>query len=303
VPRKKTSRIPKKYARRVTPDTKRFVKRKMERKQKKKLDVRKRRARKMLMHWDTVRASAAKWVAVSVLLMGLAVFSFLLFSPIIQVREIKVTRLSPRLDIEEVQNTLSSLFGRHLFFLSSFEVASLLEESIADIETVSIGKEYSSVLHVRIKLQPLVARLRIIAPDDIDVPVGTGATIDYVTEEGVYVTTTAAKDTQVLPEILIVDWGVRPVPGSMLIIPAFIERMNAAEIAFLRQFGQEVQKRTVYVRAQEFHLRIADRELWFDLKSPLEDQLERYRTFLREIGIEEVKDYVDLRVSDRVIYQ
>jgi len=158
-------------------------------------------------------------------------------------------------------------------------------------------------LHVRIALQPLVARLRIIEPDDIDMPLGTGSTIDYVTEEGVYVTTTAAKDTQVLPEILIVDWGVRPVPGSLLIIPAFIERMNAAEIAFLRQFGQEVERRTVFVRAQEFHLRIGDRDLWFDLKSPLEDQLERYRTFLREVDIAETKDYVDLRVTDRVIYQ
>jgi len=303
VPRKKTSRIPKKFARKVTPDTKRFVKRKMDRKQKRKKDQWKRKVRKMQMYLENIRSSAAKWTAVTILLTGTVVFCFLLFSPIIQLREIKVTRLSPRLDIEEVQNTLSSLFGRHLFFLSSFEVTSLLEQSITDIETVSIGKEYSSVLHVRIALQPLVARLRIIEPDDIDMPLGTGSTIDYVTEEGVYVTTTAAKDTKVLPEILIVDWGVRPVPGSLLIIPAFIERMNAAEIAFLRQFGQEVERRTVFVRAQEFHLRIGDRDLWFDLKSPLEDQLERYRTFLREVDIAETKDYVDLRVTDRVIYQ
>lgn len=275
----------------------------MERKQKRRADQRKRRLRKIQMHWENIQASAMRWMAVTVIVLGIAVFGFLLFSPIIQVREIKVTRLSPRLDIEEVQSTLSSLFGRHLFFLSAFEVEQILNESIADIERVKIGKEYASVLHVEIELQPLVAKLRIIAPDDIDVPVGTGSTIDYVTEEGIYVTTTAAKDTQTLPEIILVDWGVRPVPGALLVSPTFIERINAAEIAFLRQFGQEVQRRTVYLRAQEFHLRIADRELWFDLKSPLEDQLERYRIFLREVGIEEAKDYVDLRVSNRVIYQ
>jgi len=275
----------------------------MERKQKRRADQRKRRLRKIQMHWENIQASAMRWIAVTVIVLGIAVFGFLLFSPIIQVREIKVTRLSPRLDIEEVQSTLSSLFGRHLFFLSAFEVEQILNESIADIERVKIGKEYASVLHVEIELQPLVAKLRIIAPDDIDVPIGTGSTIDYVTEEGIYVTTTAAKDTQTLPEIILVDWGVRPVPGALLVSPTFIERINAAEIAFLRQFGQEVQRRTVYLRAQEFHLRIADRELWFDLKSPLEDQLERYRIFLREVGIEEAKDYVDLRVSNRVIYQ
>ncbi|PIR53818.1 hypothetical protein COU75_04065 [Candidatus Peregrinibacteria bacterium CG10_big_fil_rev_8_21_14_0_10_42_8] len=303
MPRKKSSRIPKKYARRVTPDTARFVKRTMERKQKRRSDQRKRRLRKIQMHWENIQASAMRWMAVSIILLGMTVFGFLLFSPIIQVREIKVTRLSPRLDIEEVQSTLSSLFGRHLFFLSSFEVEQLLNESIADIERVKIGKEYASVLHVEIELQPLVARLRIVEPDDIDAPVGTGATVDYVTEEGIYVVTTAAKDTQTLPEIILVDWGVRPVPRTLLVSPTFIERINAAEIAFLRQFGQEVQRRTVYLRAQEFHLQISDRELWFDLKSPLEDQLERYRIFLREVGIEEAKDYVDLRVSNRVIYQ
>lgn len=300
---KKPTRIPKKYARRVSPDTARFVKRTMDRKQKRRKDQRKRKMRKIQMHWENVRTSAVRFTAISIVLVGMIIFGFILFSPIIQVREIKVTRLSPRLDIEEVQTVLSSLFNRHLFFLSSFEVAALLEENIADISAVNIGKEYSSTLHVSIELSPLVARLRIIEPDAQEGYSGTGATIDYLTDQGIYVSTISAKDTETLPEIRVVDWGVRPSPGTLLIMPTFIERINAAEIAFLRQFGFEVQRRTVYLRAQEFHLLLGNTELWFDLKSPLENQLERYRTFLREVEIEEVKEYIDLRVSDRVIYR
>jgi len=257
----------------------------------------------MNMHWDAVRASAFRWTVISVLLGGIGVFSFFLFSPVIQVREIKVERLSPRLDVEEVQNALSSLFGKHLFFLSSFEVTSLLENSIPDIQSVTIGKQYASTLNVRIALDPLTARLRIIDPDTNPDAVGTGTTIDFLTDQGIYIQTTAAKDTETLPEIQLVDWGVRPSPGTLLIQPAFIERINAAEIAFLRQFGKDVRRRTIFLRAQEFHLRIDNTELWFDLKSPLADQLERYRTFLRAVGTEETYKYIDLRISNRIIYQ
>ena len=255
------------------------------------------------MHWDVMRASALRWIVASVVLGSIGIFSFFLFSPIIQVREITVERLSPRLDIEEVQNTLSSLFGKHLFFLSSFEVAGLLEESIPDIASVTIDKEYVSTLNVRIALDPLVARLRILDPDTNPDAAGTGATIDFLTDEGIYIQTTAAKDTETLTEIQLVDWGVRPRPGTLLIQPAFIERINAAEIAFLRQFGKEVRRRTVFLRAQEFHLLVGETELWFDLKSPLADQLERYRTFLRAVGTEETYEYIDLRISNRIIYQ
>lgn len=257
----------------------------------------------MNMHWDAVRASAFRWTVVSVILGSIGVFCFFLFSPVIQVREIKVERLSPRLDVEEVQNALSSLFGKHLFFLSSFEVTSLLEESIPDIASVTIQKQYVSTLNVRIALDPLTARLRIVDPDSKPDAVGTGATIDFLTDEGIYIQTTAAKDTEILPEIHLVDWGVRPRPGTLLIQPAFIERINAAEIAFLRQFGKEVRRRTVFLRAQEFHLLIDNTELWFDLKSPLTDQIERYRTFLRAVGTEETYKYIDLRISNRIIYQ
>lgn len=273
----------------------------MERRKKHRKERFRRLARRVEVAWEGIRASAVRWTLAALIIIGTLTFGFLLFSPVIEVREVQVTRLSPRLDIEDVQHTLSPMFGRHLFFLSSFEVAGLLQDNIPDIDEVSIGKTYPGKLHVHISLRPLVARLRILEPDQQ--VVGTGATIDFLTDQGIYVATTAARDTATLPEIHIVDWGVRPEPGTKLVQPAFLERINAAELTLLRQFGQEISERTVFVRAQEFHLKIGRRELWFDLKSPLEDQLKRYRTFLREVNIDTVKDYIDLRIADRVVYQ
>ncbi len=252
--------------------------------------------------WEGFRASIVRWTLIGLIIIGLVAFGFLLFSPAIEVREIKVSRLSPRLDIEEVQESLTPIFGRHLFFLSSFEIAQLLHESIPDIDEISIGKTYPGILHVRIALHPLVAKLSIEDPDSTG-GTGTGTTIDFLTKQGIYVATTAARDTETLPQFSIVDWGVRPDPGVLLIQPTFLERMNAAELTLLRQFGQEVSQRTVYLRAQEFHLLVDGKELWFDLRNPLEEQMERYRTFLKEVGFETARDYIDLRIADRVMYQ
>lgn len=301
--RKSARRLPKRFARPVSRDTKRFVKRKMDRKRKRSKERFRRLKRRLEVLVNSMRASAVKWLLALVIFVGLITFGFLLFSPIIQVREIQVTRASPRLDIEDVQQALTPMFGKHLFFLSSYEVANLLREHFPDIEDITVNKTYPSTLHVGIKLHPLVARLRILEPDEQNALSFTGSTVDFLTEEGVYIATTAAKDPETLPEVAIVDWGVRPDPKTQLLDPTVLERMNAAEITLLRQFGQEVTERRVFLRANEFHLRIGNIELWFDMQSPLDMQLNRYRIFLREVSLDEVRQYIDLRISDRVVYK
>ena len=303
MPRKKPRRLPKRYARPVSRDTKRFVKRTMGRKRKRSKERFRRLKRRFEVMFTSMRASAVKWSLALAIFAGLMVLGFLLFSPIIQVREIQVTRESPRLDIEDVQQALAPMFGKHLFFLSSYEVAALLQKNFLDIESITVQKTYPSTLHVGIELHPLVARLRILEPDEQNALSFTGSTVDFLTEEGVYIATTAAKDPETLPEVTIVDWGVRPDPKTELLDPAVMERMNAAEITLLRQFGQEVTERRVFLRANEFHLHIGSVELWFDMQSPLEMQLNRYRVFLREVSLDEVRQYIDLRISDRVVYQ
>lgn len=244
-----------------------------------------------------------RYLTAGVLLLGLAIFAFLIFSPLVRIREIQVHRLSPRLDIEQVQLNLESVFGQHLFFLSGFEVAEKLKETNADIRQVNIRKEYPSTLHVEIELDPLVSMLRIVRPDEDTESFGTGAIVNFLTDQGVYVNAITIEDALTLPEIVLVDWGVHPTHGDLLIEPTFLERMNAAEMALLRQFGQVTLRRTVFLRAQEFHLAIDEIELWFDLSSPLEDQLQRYRTFLQHGNLDDVKQYIDLRIAGRVVYQ
>jgi hypothetical protein len=43
--------------------------------------------------------------------------------------------------------------------------------------------------------------------------------------------------------------------------------------------------------------------LWFDLKSSVDQQLARYRLFLKSGAAKEAKEHIDLRLSSRIVYK
>lgn len=250
--------------------------------------------------------SALQWVLVGSAGIVLCVVLVLLFSPILHLREIKVRRLNPRLDIEQVQQVLSPLFNRHLFFLVASEVRQILQENISDIDSIEVQKEYPSQLIVTIGLHPLIARLEIVDPDSEGVPeagTGTGTGIDFITAEGVYVATVAQHEAEGLQTIRLVDWGVRPSPGTVLIPPEILTRLQETHEALRLQFGHAIKTQTVYLRAQEYHLLADGISLWFDMRSSMEQHLQRYRIFLQSVPRSEVRQYIDLRLTDRIAYQ
>lgn len=275
-----------------------MVQRRYERHRKIRWDLWRRRSRRLAEKLGKLRKHMAIAV-ISLVLIGITgFFAVALFSPLMRVGEVRVIRTDTRLDIEQVQSLLSPLFGKHLLLLSGYDVRTLLEEGMPDLQSVEANKDYPSTLVVRITLDPLIARLKIAGGDDAVPQEG----VDYLTSEGVYVSSGRASGES-LPSIVLVDWGARAVPGEMLLTPGFLLRMAAAERNLSEQFGQETIERTVYQRAQEFHLKTAQWTLWFDMRSSLDEQVGRYRIFLREVPAGDVKEYVDLRLKDRVVYR
>ncbi len=298
-------RLPKRFRRPVSIETKRFLKRARRKGRSRHIkDIyfrMKRRGERITKSWFR---SFFWWIAVVSFLLLSTAFGLLVFSPIVRVREIKITRTDARLDIEDVQKQLSSFFGRHLLFLSGHEVEESVKSIITDLESVKVSKNYPSVLAVKIELDPLAARLNIIDPDEAVGALGTGTTVDFLTKKGIYVIAPLSRG-DALPLISIVDWGVRPAAGTLLIDPSFLSRINDTQKALNEQFGHEITGVTMFLRAREYHLFLKDKKisLWFDISKSLEEQLLKYRTFLRNVNLQDVKEYVDLRISDRVIYK
>jgi len=299
-------RLPRRFNRPVSRRTQRLVARRHTVPFKNRMAGRWRRWSKTLHRGATSwRKAIVQWSLITFISLLLLAACILIFSPIGHIEEIRVTRTDPRLDIEEVQHVLSPVFGRSLVTVSMREIRQMLQEKIIDLQSVTVSKHYPSQLLVRVELSPLVARARVLSPEEEASPQNaSGGVLGYVTDRGTFAIVPGGfPGDSDLPLLYLVDWGVKPQPGSPILSQDFLMRLDQAVSTLQSQFGMQVKRRTVYIRAQEFHLGIGAVSLWLDTRSPLEDQLLRLRMFLRSVGLPEVKSYVDLRLSDRVIYR
>ena len=306
---KSPKRLPARYNRRVQDRTRDLVQRRHGRHRQYALQRWTRLARRTRERWAAwwiVLARNSPWI---VLVLVAAAVGVAVFSPLFQVREIRVIRSDRRVDVEQVQRSLSPLFGEHLLFLTQKNVLPLLEDSVPDLRKAVIDKRYPSSLVLRLELQPIVALLEIVDPNGNVSPAvtGTGADAlgDYLTADGTYVTypPSVVQSGTGTATVRIVDWGVRPEPWKHLLDIEVLERVAQAEQMLQSQFGETVSQRVVYLRSREFHVQTARHSLWFDLRSPLPEQIDRYRLFLQSAGADAAKVYVDLRLQDRIVYR
>ncbi|UPA22711.1 hypothetical protein K8942_00660 [Candidatus Peribacteria bacterium] len=312
---RKPKPLPQRFNRTVTPQTRRLVQRRHTERRKYKWQ----RWKRAMQQWQRklarlrpflTRILAGCVVAVLILIVCLA-----LFSPILDVREIVVARSDPRLNSVLIQDAIRPLFGRRLPLLSVEEIPSLLttelpdmhRSAVPDLATVTIRKDYPSSLQIRLTLRPLAYRLSIETTGQTTAPVTPSAASgsDFLTKDGLYVSYTAAQagSGTMLPQLTIVDWGVKPDPWKPLVGADVLSAMQKTEAALATDFTQTVRSRTVYLRAREYHLQTESLMLWFDMKSPIEEQLARYRLFLDTVPAGTAKQYVDLRITGKLIYR
>ncbi len=323
---KRPKRLPRRFRRRVTPAMKTFAARRHKRRTVGKTERLRRWWRKASVSLQGATGWVRRWSVVMAGVVAAALIGVVLFSPLLHVREIRVVRGQGRVDVAAIQHALLPLFGRHLLLLSSADVEARVRAAVPDLESVQISKQYPARLFLRVRVKPLVARLMLDEPKPLGgTPLtppatATGAAAiptvasgsmapqlvekkDYLTENGLLVSTTSAESGTSLPLIRVTDWGVRPSPSQRLMPEDFLQRMRDAERILTDEFGQAVTARTIYLRAQEFHLQAGKLSLWFDMQSSLEDQLTRYRLFLKTVGVGGAARYVDLRLTGRVVYR
>ncbi len=249
------------------------------------------------------------WLLIGTTVVLLTTATILLFAPIFDVREIHVRRQDPRIDIEEIQQILTPLFKQRLLLITKGQVASMLQAEYPDIERVEIGKEYPSSLIVSMYLEPVVAAVTIEEPL-VNPSTQSGGTLAasgaymYVTKSGIFVAS-PIKLTSSLPieTLRVTDWGIRPQNRTRVISPSFLQMIFSARDILRTDFGLVVKDIVVYLRAREFHIRTNRVTLWFDLTSPLSIQFQHFREFLKNLPLNQVKEYIDLRVTDKIVYK
>jgi hypothetical protein len=219
-----------------------------------------------------------------------------------------VRRQDTRIDIEDIQKLLSPLFGRHLFFLPTSSITSTVRDAYPEVSSVEVQKHFPQEIKLTLFMDPLVADVRIGAPQDTEETMtATGSGLfQYLTSRGIfleYPTPLRAPEDEERLQLRIVDWAVKPSHRQKLLPPELLQTMRNAESILRESFGHHISSVTLYVRAQEFHVQTERLSLWLDTATPLMQQIDHYREFLRSLPPGSATEYIDLRLHDRVVYR
>lgn len=302
-------RLPRQFNRTASKKVKQYIKKRNNKRPRQNLRY-KRSARKLQKVTAFVRKYGLKIGLLFLFLVGVISFLVLIFSSLVTVRSIAFDDSTLRIDRETVQQALKPLFGKHLFMVSRLDVLPLLQEVYPDVTNVSLHKVYPDTLSLTFELYPLVAQLTIAddqaEPLDDQAPeTGSGlVNTHFITETGLYVRLAVPSQQNLdLPVYTVRDWGIKPQQNQLLVPPELLVALKELEVILQEQFGHEITNRIIFARAQEFHIEVGDRYLWFDIRSTVEEQLERYRTFLETSINFPVTEYIDLRLADRVVWK
>lgn len=248
------------------------------------------------------------WLLIGIGMLTATTMLVLVFAPFFDVRQIVIRRQDPRIDLEDIQQSLSPLFKQRLLLVTKSQVHALLAPEYPDIDSIDIAKEYPSTLTVSIYVEPVAAQI-VIDDSDVSLLTQTGTTVgsgsySYITRGGIFVQSPIRlRGDTPIPTLRLTDWGIRPQNRTRALPSDFVEQIFAARDALRTDFGLTTRDIAVYVRAQEFHIRTNKVTLWFDLRSPLSVQLERFREFLKTFSLEQAQQYIDLRIADKIIYR
>lgn len=246
------------------------------------------------------------WLLIGLGSIVVIVAGALLFAPHFDVHEIQVRRQDPRIDPESIQQTLSPLFKQRLVLVTRAQVTEMLQTVYPDIEKVEINKEYPSTLQVTVFVEPVAAEISLTmeTTGSGGVLTTTGSSMySYVTKTGLFTTSPIKLTGSPLPKITVTDWGIEPQNRTKIFEEDFLQTMLLARDILQRDFGLTSVGITLYLRAKEFHIRTNKVTLWFDLQTPLAVQFQRFREFLKALSLDQAKEYIDLRIADKIIYK
>lgn len=307
--------IPRRYVRRVTRGSRRIAQKYHRPRRRYSWERFRRHSQRwsQRLQWTAQKAVASFWWLLGGALLGIVLIT--LFSPLLTVRSMRVARRDPRIDVELVEQALRPLFGMRMLFVRQQDIEPLLKEdlpevkraAVPDMKSLAVGKEYPSTLILEITPATLIAQARVLQPDMQPLPAGSGTTLlEVITEDGMLAAYLPSEvpDAAALMPVDIVDWGARPQPWTHLADPEVFNEIRRVETLLRDQFGQGVQRRVLYLRAQEYHFLLDDGlSLWLDRRSPVDEQLARYKLFLQVTPRGVAKQYVDLRLHDRIVYR
>ncbi len=241
---------------------------------------------------------------------------YFLFSPAFVISSMRVSRQDRRTDVEEIQELLKPYFGKHILFVSPLQLTRTIQSEYSEVSSAKVRRNFPNELSITLYMDPIVAEVIIGEPDDTESNYKVDSEEEqeelsempyaYLTEQGVFLEYPfpfPGKAGEERVKLHLVDWAVKPTHRQILLTPEALHEIINVKRILSQSFGHTIPSITLYLRAREFHVQTEETVLWFDLATPIVQQINRYRSFLSAISLDKVQEYIDLRLYDRVVYR
>jgi hypothetical protein len=318
MPIRKPKRLPKRFQRRTSAISRNVARKHSRKKERGSITV---HMNKLNRQWRRIGRSfqgAMKnfriWFTCLVGVVIVVISLYFMFSPLFSVSSVRVSRQDQRVDVEEIQKLLQPFFSKHILFVSPIRLSHEIQSAYPEVSSVKVNKNYPNEIHVVLFMDPIIADVLIGEPGDTEAQAEElqkaeeeeGGLHRYITEKGVYLEypfKLPKKPEEERLSIYLVDWAVKPEHRQKLFSESALHEVKSVRRILLESFGHTTKFTTFYLRSREFHVKTENNVLWFDLSNPVIQQINRYREFLRTFTQDTAKEYIDLRLHDRVVYR
>jgi len=223
--------------------------------------------------------------------MGIFVL-FAVLSPYFHLKKISVVRDSPSLDVEQIEKSLSSFYGKNLLFLSDSAIRDKLLSAFPEFRSVDVGENWPSEIELKIVVSP--PRFNLLNTET--------ANFSVVSEDGVILYEEADES---LPTIKVFQY-----PKAIKKRQEFLTKEDVKNIAKAEKFLQEdvhLPLRATHLlwTARELHLvSQQEMEIWIDLTTSVEPQLQKLLFSKDQIGLFSKNFYhIDLRIPKQIFWK
>lgn len=245
----------------------------------------------------------------------LGVFYFLFLSSIFKIQTIEVFQVSSQADPEnptetiltkqpfenqQLQDLLNRSILQNLILLNTESLKTTLDQTILNLEDLTIQKDFPNKLIIEFKqFDPVANLVNLVGPSRIQK--------FFLIDENGRVTSPGEQRSD-LPTIRIETTEQAETNKTILKPEQLLYALSAKEY-FIENFDLEVSDITYLLEAREVHLFTSNQiNIWLDAQEDYEEQIDKLIAALPRLNIYEVPlDYIDLRIDNnngqKIIYK
>jgi len=239
--------------------------------------------------WRVFRAST---IITFVMICMAGFILFALLSPYFTLKHIKIVRDNPNINVQAIDNTLKSFYGKNLLFLDKKLAITELKKQFPEFRKVTVKEIWPESVEIKVVLSP--PHFTILNEAD--------ASFNVISDDGVVL---LQKPDENLPLIKVKNYSKPLNAGDLFLTKSMIKKIDFIKNVFEQRFKVEIDELILLRVAKELHIKSTQGTVfWIDLSLEIEPQLQKLELATGRIQLySNPPIHVDLRIPKQLFWK